>query len=249
MLLPLTSPPHTHTHTQGELTQPSYSVQLRILSYYIVLFPSLDVLSAFPLCVHTIVNNVYLIFTGRDTSKKPKINYWLDFLLRLGLRFAAALIPLLLAFGVSNLIYVLKYAGLIGFAICFGFPSALQLRSIYVCKNRFRSTHVDMAGGHTQETVDPSETKDETKDDVSGHMSQEKAPLLSIPQLEGKDERSLYMTPYSSRIFSHPIAVVVVMVIGLLLFLLTLVSLGADHFIVKQTCLPESGRVRLYEEL
>ena len=190
-----------------------------------------------------------MIITGRDTSKKPKFNYWLDVLLRLGLRFIAALVPLLLAFGVSNLIYVLKYAGLIGFAICFGFPSALQLRSIYVCKKRFASTLVDVAGGHTQETVDPSETKDDTKDDVSGHMSQEKAPLLSVQELEGKDERSLYMTPYSSRIFSHPIAVVVVMVIGFLLFLMTLISLGADRYIVKQTCLPESGSVRTYDEL
>ena len=112
-----------------------------------------------------------------------------------------------------------------------------------MCKKRFRSTLVDVAGGHTQETVGPSETKN----DVSGHMSQEKAPLLSVQELQGKDERSLYMTPYSSRIFSHPIAVVVVMVIGFSLFLMTLVSLGAEHFITKQSCLPESDR--FYDEL
>ena len=40
---------------------------LRILAYYLIFFPSLDVMSAYPLVVHVLVNNIYIIITGRDT--------------------------------------------------------------------------------------------------------------------------------------------------------------------------------------
>ena len=101
-----------------------------------------------------------------------------------------------------------------------------------MCKKRFRSTLVDVSGVHTQETVGLS-----TTGGSSG------SPFL----IQGKNDQSLYMTPYSSRIFSHPIAVVVVMVIGFSLFVATLVSLGADSHIVKQTCLPTPDD-RFYDE-
>ena len=40
---------------------------LRILAYYLIFFPSLDVMSAYPLVVHVLVNNIYIIITGKDT--------------------------------------------------------------------------------------------------------------------------------------------------------------------------------------
>ncbi len=52
---------------QALYTRPENSLALRILSYYIVLFPTLDVISVYPLSNHVICNNLY-------TSEKPKYN-------------------------------------------------------------------------------------------------------------------------------------------------------------------------------
>ena len=212
---------HTRTHVQGEFTGPGNSVQLRILAYYLILFPSLDVMSAYPLNIHCAVNNLYMIITGRDTSKKPKWKF--DWLLRLILRFIAALLPLFAALGVANLIYVLKYGGLIGFGICFFFPTILQLRSIFVCMKKFAGVHVSLSGSHTKSRGDRSSSP-ELKGAIGDHViNQEKSPLLS--ELEGKDKRHLYMTPYSSLVLSNPVFVVIVGVVGAALFVLTVVSL------------------------
>ncbi len=199
----------THaTRLQDELTtDPSSSLALRILSYYIVLFPSLDVVSAYPLGVHVIVNNIYVIITGKDTSEKPTHRFaQYDLLLRLALRLIGASVPIFTAFGIANLITVLNYAGLFGFAICFGFPTALQLRSIYVCKRKFanvlRNQPVEIKGGL--------------------HSVQETTPLLPTNK---RNLQSLYMTPYSNRFLSHPIAVCIIGAVGFILFCLTFASL------------------------
>ncbi len=203
-------------HTQGELTTgPSSSLALRILSYYIVLFPSLDVVSAYPLSIHVLVNCIYVALTGKDTSEKPTHQFaQYDFLLRIFLRFISAIIPVLAAAGVSNLIYVLNYAGLFGFAFCFGFPTALQLRSIYVCKRKFANL---------------IKTKNRPVEIIGEHSVQETTPLLSNENIQLRDVQSLYMTPYSNR-FSHPIAVYVFGVFGFILFCLTFISLFTTVF-------------------
>ena len=235
---------HTHTYTQAELTGPPSSIALRLLSYYIILFPSLDVMSAYPLMVHTVVNNVYMIITGRDSSRKPKWKY--DWLLRLLLRLISSILPLLAAFGVANLIYVLKYAGLVGFAMCFGFPTALQLRSIYLCKKLFASTHISVSGTH-KDNNSLNKSPEHKGEIHPPQLGQEKAPLLSVQELQGKDSRSLYMTPYSSVVFSHPITVVIVGVIGFLLFLLTFSSLFLHP--EKQLCMSGLSDDYLHSEL
>ncbi len=200
------------SHSQGSFTGPSSSLALRILSYYIVLFPSLDVVSAYPLLVHTVVVSVYMIITGSDTSKKPTHRFArFDWLLRLFLRFWSALLPIVIAFGVANLITVLKFAGLFGFAICFGFPTALQLGSIYVCKRKFAGCLVDTTGD-----TSPAATRREYV---------ETTPLLSVQQAQLQDMRALYMTPYSSKLLSHPIAACVMGVLGICVFLMTFTSL------------------------
>ncbi len=213
----------TYIHAQVELTKPSSSLALRILSYYIILFPSLDVVSAYPLGVHTTVNNIYVIITGKDTSEKPTHRFAkYDLFFRLFLRFICALLPILASAGVSNLIYVLNYAGLFGFAICFGFPTALQLRSIYVCKKKFanvlRNEPLEIRGGV--------------------HSVQETTPLLSNPDIRSRNVQSLYMTPYSNRLFSHPIAVCLIGAVGFVLFCLTFASLFTTVFYPQdvETC-------------
>ena len=51
---------------QLPITKPDNHLGLRILAYYLIFFPSLDVMSAYPLVVHVLVNNIYIIITGKD---------------------------------------------------------------------------------------------------------------------------------------------------------------------------------------
>ncbi len=157
-----------------------------------------------------IVNNIYVIITGKDSSEKPSHRFArYDILLRLALRVIGASIPIFTAYGIANLITVLNYAGLFGFAICFGFPTALQLRSIYVCKKKFANVLINK----------PVEIKGGV------HSVQETIPLLSNPDIHSRNVQSLYMTPYSNRLFSHPIAVCLIGAVGFVLFCLTFASL------------------------
>ena len=119
---------------QDPLTQSSHNIPLRALSYYIILFPSIDVCSVYPLMVHTIVNNIYTVIFGKDTSQDKGRRLCL---IQLSMKFVIALIPILIALFVSNLVYVLKYAGLAGFFVALFFPIILQLKSQWVCVNRF----------------------------------------------------------------------------------------------------------------
>ena len=207
---------------QSELTTSNHALSLRILSYYLLLFPSLDVVSAYPLMIHTVVNNLYIIITGHDSSKPPSKKYkWFDFFLRIALRLIVAIFPILAAFGVANLVYVLKYAGLMGFNICFFFPTALQLRSVYVCRRRFAPSHISVSGKHSSK-----EEHQSLLSTPNGIVASKEQSIVSMKRLEGKEKRLPYMTPYSSRIFSHPVAVVVVGTVGVFFFVLTLASLG-----------------------
>ena len=225
-------------YIQGRFSRPGNSPQLRALSYYLILFPSLDVISAYPLTIHCMVNNIYTVITGNDTSKTPKWRY--DWILRFSLRFIAALLPLLAAFGIANLIYVLKYAGLVGFGVCFLYPTVLQMRSTFVCIKRFSITNVQLSLTKTNDTASKSKGESKTTDssesindknakpeskgeeDSTRKMSQERAPLL---EEEPRNKRDLYMTPYSNKVLSHPVFVGIVAAIEVCLFILSLVGL------------------------
>jgi hypothetical protein len=167
-----------------------------------------------------VVNNLYILITGHDTSKRSKHRF--DLLLRVALRLVVALLPILAAFGVANLIYVLKYAGLLGF-ICYFFPFLLQLRSIQVCKKRFSTSHFSMSNNRIRDSGDEEDIK--STGTISPRLETEKESLLLAKDLDSKAMRALYMTPYSNVLLSHPIAVVVVGIVGLFLFILALSSL------------------------
>ena len=169
-------------------------------------------MSAFPLTIHCIVNNIYIIITGRDTSEKPRWRY--DWLFRFVLRFVAAVLPLLAAFGVANLIYVLKYAGLFGFAIALFFPAILQLRSIYVCNREFRQ-------GHSEVSML-----------VQSHQEAGVIEVWGVLYFS-KRSRRLYATPYSRGYLSHPTVVLGIICIGFCLFVLAVTSLGIEPHKVK----------------
>ena len=177
--------------------------------------------------VQPVANNIYSVFFRQDTRKKRSKRC--DQLLKVLIRLFVAVIPLVIAFIVSNLVTVLQYAGLTGFLLSFVFPTALQIQSIRVCKRVFR-------GVCTVQAVFPTdfltEKDDSMKLNTGGHIAysqQEKKP---------RNESSLYMTPYSTRILSHPIAVIIIGAIGGLLLLLTIGSLFFKPEKL-QTCLGE----------
>ena len=158
-----------------------------------------------------IANNIYSVFFRQDTGKRSKT---CDRLLRPVIRLFAAVTPLSVAFGVSNLVTVLQYAGLSGFLLAFVFPTALQLQSVRVCKKVFRGVRSVQAFRFLATDSTEKEKNDNMK--VSTGAGIDKKP---------QNESSLYMTPYSTRILSHPIAVTIIGAIGILIVLLTIASL------------------------
>ncbi len=204
-------------------THSGHSDPIRALSYYLIIFPSLDVVSAYPLVNHVLVNNLYILITGHDTSKKPK--YRFDWLLRMFLRFTMAVLPILAAFGVANLIYILKYAGLVGF-IAYTFPVGLHLRSIQVCKKKFATSFISINSSLSviRENEKLESNDDEPQSDAEKSQDQ-KESLLEARDLDNKEKKALYMTPYSNSLISHPVSAWIVAALGLGLFILALSSL------------------------
>ena len=162
-----------------------------------------------------IANNIYSVFFRQDTRKRSKR---CDQLLKCLIRLFAAVIPLTVAFGVSNLVTVLQYAGLSGFMLSFIFPTALQLQSIRVCKKVFRGVRSVQAMFPTDDSTE-KEKSDSMKLSTGAHI------VCSPQEKKPHNESSLYMTPYSTQVLSHPIAVIIIGAIGGLLLLLTIGSL------------------------
>ena len=188
-------------------------------------------MSAFPLTIHCIVNNIYMILTGQDTSKEPR--WRCDWLLRFVLRFFAALLPLLAAMGIANLIYVLKYAGLVGFIVALFFPAVLQLRSIYICNKTFGSTN------QQHDAVNDAIVTEENSPLIQNSEKTLKVDRRTMLELSGvlefhREKRDNYMTRYSRGYLSHPLIVLVIVGIGFCLFILAVVSLGVGP--QKLTC-------------
>ena len=208
---------------------PDNPMYLRIISYCVIFIPPLLAFSAYPLNVHPMVNNIYTVVMGLDTSKSPRnIRYRL---LLLMVRFLAATIPILLACGVSNLVTVRRYSGPLVFAISVFFPTALQLQSIRVCKKKFQDVHVRLH--MVQNAVhDSGEGYDKLCNKDEATASSTEIVLHSLQFTQPQNESSLYMTPYSSQVFSRPTAVTIIGAIGLLLFLLSIANL----FINKNDC-------------
>ena len=185
--------------SQGPLKHPSYALSLRILSYCILLFPTVMVISVYPIVLLIISNNVFVCLLGKDTADPRKT--WASRIFLFLLKFFAALTPILVAMAVSNLVTIFKYIGLIDFLISIGIVILLQLRSQWVCKQRFTAAlkeHVDLP--HTINT-DRNEG-DELKDNLN-----EKYLLLSshrVPQ-----PSHLYMTPYSTVLSYWPAVIIV----------------------------------------
>ena len=147
-----------------------------------------------------------MAITGRDTTEPPKWRY--DSILRLSLRFIMATLPIMLAFGAANLVFILKYTGLLAFGICFLFPSVLQLRSMYVCNKMFGQYRDPLTEKDSQPLI-----KKEVKNVLKWRLEH-------------------IMTPYSNVVISHPIFVVFIGCFGICFFVTSFISLfiGPDKF-------------------
>ena len=161
------------------------------------------------------------------------------------LRIISALLPIAAAFGVANLVQVLKYAGLFGFA-CIGFPIILQLKSTYDCREKFLRPGAKEEPKPSSSAYLPDEEDDGKLGSAreSFHLSEQREPdsevssddkrkpsLTSqlreflLPNMADKEVERSYMTPYSSILFSYPMFVVVVGIIGLIVLVLVCLSL------------------------
>ena len=181
-------------------------------------------------------NNIYCLLTGRDTSEEAKHRY--DWLLLLLLRLVVAVISILAAFGIANLVQVLKYGGFVAFGILI-FPALLQFQSIRVCKKLFVAVVATRKESFPMSNL--VREQGGSSDDAKGKGSQtesgtEAAPLLSVQDQAAEKESSLYMTPYSNPILSHPISVLVIGIITAVLCLLAVVSMFVHP--EKLTCIP-----------
>lgn len=216
---------HKKKILQIGISQPGHHLGLRILAYYLILFPSLDVMSAYPIVVHCLVNNIYIIITGHDTSAPPK--WKLDWLLRIFLRLVGSVTPILAAMGMANLIYIINYGGLTGYIVCYFFPAILQLASIRKCKklfgwatcHNFQQNKVDKRG---TPIVPPSVPEADQGRYINSE--DETTPLIQNRQLLLLRDRS-YMTPYSIPVLSHPLFVAIMTVILVVMFVMIVVSI------------------------
>ena len=159
--------------------------------------------------VMTMINSLCIIIFRKDSVQVSET--WKGFILLLLLKFLAAVVPLLVAMAVSNLVEVLKFAGLSSIVLTYLIPSVLQLASQRVCKKTFAKA------------LEPVE---EEQDGIENKKSKETSPLVSSTKI---DESVLYMTPYSN-MFSYWPSAVFFGLFGLALFLVSLPGIIPDKY-------------------
>ena len=191
------------------------------MSYFLLFFPALDVVSSYPLAVLVMKDNLFMAITGQDsvTGTTPDEDTRLkkkQQVLRLVLSLCISILPLTGSFFVANLVDITRYAGLIGFAKCYFYPALLQLKSQYDCNKVFF------------EAVKQAQLEATKPVDVS--INDETVPLISnkteeFPQVQYLQwNNPTYTTPYQT-IFSHPIMVVVLSLFSIVAFGLAVASL------------------------
>eukprot|EP00731_Ephydatia_muelleri_P012383 Em0006g1277a len=199
-------------------TKSDHSVAIRVLSYFIILVPS--IISAYPLVVYFTSNNIYLVLMGKDTSQKTSTREWVVLVL---IKAIFGVLPLIVALFVSNLIFILKYAGLVAFLTSALFPGVLQLTSQRKCAKVF---------GGKREGVADSQPTPSTGLEMDTIKREEGAPLMEGEKADGEKEASrmrkdaVYTTPYSLPVLSHPIAAIVQLAVAGVLFVAACASIA-----------------------
>ena len=146
-----------------------------------------------------------------------------------------AILPIVCSLFISNLIYILKYAGLMGFMTALLFPLLLQLASQYKCVKVFGKPSDAAARGSPLEPHTDTEMEVLKKEGVDGEEGAQLTDgsdddLGGGKSKKGKSVRSkgkpMYMTPYSIPCLSHPVTVVMLGLSGGAVFVTALVSLA-----------------------
>lgn len=215
-----------------------FPLYIRIFSYFVILFPSIDVCSVYPLVVHAVVNSVYFVIFSKDTSqeKGPKSK-----IIQLALKLVMTIIPILIGLFVTNLVYIVKFAGLVGFFIGLFFPIALQLRSQWVCMRKFafisnkESVPLKKLGKTSYEDdattdTDKEPMNDEDRNEGDNHplIAADNTDPISCRKLVNffvsTSNSGLYHTRYST-VFSYPLSVMFLSALSVVIVILTIISL------------------------
>ena len=89
------------------------------------------------------------------------------------------------------------------FAIIFFLPTALQLQSIHVCKKTFSRIHVRMRLVQRVSSSVHDSGEDSGRGDDARMANSTQVVIHSLQLTQPWNESSLYMTPYSSKVFSQ----------------------------------------------
>ena len=116
----ISSSANTNWHTYGNIHGGFGPSLARLVAIYIIIFPALDVASAFPLNAVTLGNSFVSALYGTTAPPRYVI---------VSFRLAAAIPPIIGASVVSDLGKITDYTGVSGMAICFIFPALLGLYS------------------------------------------------------------------------------------------------------------------------
>ena len=202
------------------------NIFVKIIAYFIILFPSLDIISAYPLVVTTLANNVYLVLMRRDTSES--VLSWKDRIGKLVFRFFFAFIPLIGGLFISNLVTVLNFAGLFAFAMLFFLPILCQFQSKRLCKKQiedFREDGVETILGQATPRA-PSGTESHFSEQTVSPVRYY-SPLRVGPLKKYNFEQMLLKlearTPYSGW-YSCNLVVVVVCFVAVVCFAMAMAS-------------------------
>ena len=114
------------------------NIAVRIISYFIIFFPSLDIISAYPLRVISTANNAYSVLMCRDTSEAKKT--WKGRIGKILFRFIFAVTPLIGGIFISNLVTILKFAGLFAFITMYLLPILFQFQSKRLCVQKLENS-------------------------------------------------------------------------------------------------------------
>ena len=209
------------------MSRPGRAKELRALSYIIILFPSIDVCSAFPLAIHILVNNLYTVIFGKDTTEHKTCKF---FIFQFVLKLFTATLPFAVSMFVANLVTIVTFAGLFGFFLSFYYPIILQISSQWKCYNTFARSN-----GQNLPRVSFVNFMNCISDTRHADMpnGKEAKPLLnqSAPETSSNKllhfftDSRLYYTPYSIPFLSSPTVVIAVGIVTFSFLILTIVSL------------------------
>ncbi|CAM9330066.1 unnamed protein product [Hapterophycus canaliculatus] len=119
----------------------------RLLAYFVVLFPAMDVMSVFPLNVMVVANNMMAAVYNDHVDNAEN-----DAVIVTTFRIVCAVPPLLCALLWRDFAAIVGYAGCLTVIIAFVFPAYVNLLSKRMCEERFGESKTPFTGAVTSST-------------------------------------------------------------------------------------------------